>query len=132
MSGCVDTVKLARGMGSNFVSGTKYYIATNPRAALYGSFAHDLDLPLISPVTKVLDPVYLRSFIASGPSCGFMHKQSCGQVGKPVADLPLPQMCCSSNEGGTGIGEGVLFLLGYAASSIGGDGVDRVVSCWRE
>ena len=61
----------------------------NTRAALYGS------LHLISiashAVTKVLDPVHLRLFIAPEASCGFGQEQSCGQVGKPVTDLPLPK-----------------------------------------
>ena len=61
----------------------------NTRAALYGS------LHLISiashAVTKVLEPVHLRLFIAPEASCGFTQEQSCGQFGKPVTDLPLPK-----------------------------------------
>ena len=46
------------------------------------------------------------------PSCGFTQEQSCGQVGKPVTDLPLPKYVVvrRSRGGGethkSGLGEG--------------------------
>ena len=132
-AGHVDCVKLTRGMGSHSVSGTgKDLYRYEHQGGPLRIFAHDLDLPLIRAVTKVLDPVYLRSFIASEASSGFMHEQSCGQVGNPVADLPHSKCVVvrrTQERRHTGPVSGrTFFLLGYAASSLGSDGADRVVS----
>lgn len=106
-------------MGSHLVSGTpKVLYRCEYQGGPLRIFAHDLDLPLMHAVTGGLDPVHLRLLLPPSHRVGFVHEQSCGQVGNPVTDLPLSKFVVVRRSRGRGGREphwssrgGVLFLF---------------------
>lgn len=113
-----------------------FYIGVNTRAALYGSFAHDLDLPSVVCKKSVSPKYWIRSLrLAYCHRCvGLLsHQQSRGQVGKPVTDLPLSKFV-EVRRSPRGWGTSLVHLLSPTPPPVSGIqhlerwSVDKVVS----
>jgi len=101
----------------------------NTRAALYGSL-HMISIASHA-VTKVLEPVHLRLFIASEAIVWVCTRTELRSSWKARQRSSPPQICCSSKKsrgrGDTQVRSrgGVLFFLDLAGSSWGADRVAR-------